>query len=81
MFVYFWGGRNMFYLCHCIAGLSNFSSPQHDVVLATLGLGKWRQHGEHQATTPNLLMKINSTQHLSLYIGGLEAEIDLFRLT
>jgi hypothetical protein len=31
---------------------------------------------------PNLLMKINSTQLLvSLYNGGLEAEMDLFRLT
>jgi hypothetical protein len=29
---------------------------------------------------PNLLMKINSTQHLAFIMGGLEAEIDLFRL-
>jgi hypothetical protein len=31
------------------------------VILATLGLRKWRQC----TTTPNLLMKINHTQHLA----------------
>jgi hypothetical protein len=42
------------------SGLSNVSSPQV-VVLATLGLRKWRQC----EITSNLLMKINSTQHLA----------------
>jgi hypothetical protein len=47
-----------------LSGLSNFASPQL-VVLATLVLRKWRQLGEQRAATPNLLMKINTTQQLA----------------
>jgi hypothetical protein len=42
-----------------------------------VGLRKWRQRGEQRVMTPNLLMKINITQHLAFIMGGLEAEIRL----
>jgi hypothetical protein len=49
------------------AGLSNFSSPQL-VVLATLGLRKWRQRGEQRATK----LSYEVTQHLGIIIVIME---------
>jgi hypothetical protein len=64
-----------------LAGLS--TSPHLSLSFFYLATSFMEATRRTKRDAPNLLMKINSTQHLAGFInnGGLEAEIDLFRPT